>query len=389
MKIALIYDPIYPYVIGGGEKRFWEIARRLAKCGHQVYLVGMKYWNGPAEIIKEGVHLVGICPAVPLYNKKGTRSFFEPFYFGFFVFWHLLFNNYDLIDCANFPYISCISLKLISFFKRIRFTLTWHEVWGRAEWISYAGIIGIFGWLIEKIVSLMAGYNIFVSKFMQNRAVSIFRMKKEKTIVIENGIEYNKLSKIENIRKDNQIIYVGRLVNYKRVDILIDAFAIFINDFKDYSLKIIGRGPESAKLKLKVQELKLEDKVVFVDFLEKDDLEKEIKKSKIFVLPSEREGMGIVIVESMALGTPVIALESENSAAKTIITNGSSGILVKNINELVQAMTQLLTNEELYNKIVQQGLETAKSYDWDSVIIPHIIKYYGEIINENIICIST
>ena len=73
-KIALIYDAIYPYVLGGGEKRFHEIGRKLAGSGYEVHLYGMKFWQGPKVIKKDGLYLHGMCRARPLYKKNGKRS---------------------------------------------------------------------------------------------------------------------------------------------------------------------------------------------------------------------------------------------------------------------------------------------------------------------------
>lgn len=193
MKIAFVYDAVYPFVVGGGEKRNWEIARRLAKLGHDVYIIGMRYWNKPKVILKENVKIIGICPAIPLYNIAQKRSLFEPFYFGFFVFLHLLINTYDIIDCGNFPYVSVISAKLATLFKKSKLIVTWHEVMGKEQWLNYMGILGIVSWVIEKIVSKMSAYNIFVSDFMLERAIKFLKMKKNNSIVIYNGIEYKKL----------------------------------------------------------------------------------------------------------------------------------------------------------------------------------------------------
>ena len=46
MRIAFVYDAVYPYVLGGGEKRVWEIARRMVARGHEVHLFGMQFWEG-------------------------------------------------------------------------------------------------------------------------------------------------------------------------------------------------------------------------------------------------------------------------------------------------------------------------------------------------------
>ena len=80
MKIAYVYDAVYPWVKGGAEKRIYEISRRLAARGHEVHCYGMKYWPGQDDIEAEGVHLHGICPPRPLYCN-GKRSITQAAYF--------------------------------------------------------------------------------------------------------------------------------------------------------------------------------------------------------------------------------------------------------------------------------------------------------------------
>jgi len=60
MKIALVYDMIYPYNIGGAELRNYEIAKRLSQ-NHEVHLFGVKMWDGPNIIIREGIVIHGVC----------------------------------------------------------------------------------------------------------------------------------------------------------------------------------------------------------------------------------------------------------------------------------------------------------------------------------------
>lgn len=75
MKIAFVYDTIYPYIKGGGEKRFYDIGKRLKEKGHEIHFYGMKFWKGKDTIKKEGMHYHGICNEIPLYdNKKRTIS---------------------------------------------------------------------------------------------------------------------------------------------------------------------------------------------------------------------------------------------------------------------------------------------------------------------------
>jgi hypothetical protein len=84
MKIAFVYDVIYPYIKGGVERRVWELAVRLSQKGHEVHIFGMKYWEGDDLRIQKGVILHGICPAQPLY-AGGRRTIREAIFFSILI----------------------------------------------------------------------------------------------------------------------------------------------------------------------------------------------------------------------------------------------------------------------------------------------------------------
>ena len=79
MKIAYVYDAVYPWIKGGAEKRIWEISKRLVKIGHEVHIFGMNYWNGDAVVLKGGVFLHGVCELKELY-VDGRRTIKEAIY---------------------------------------------------------------------------------------------------------------------------------------------------------------------------------------------------------------------------------------------------------------------------------------------------------------------
>jgi len=123
MKIAIVYDVIYPYVKGGVEKRVWEIASRLSLRGHDVHLYGMKFWDGDDTYVQDGVTLHGVCPARNLYSY-GRRTIWQALSFSIALFFCLRGEDYDIVDCQQFPYFSCIACS----FMRTPLVITWHEV---------------------------------------------------------------------------------------------------------------------------------------------------------------------------------------------------------------------------------------------------------------------
>src|SRR6056297_1579194 len=102
MKIAFVYDAVYPWEKGGAQKRIWELACRLA-ADHDVHLYGMHYWDGPATIEREGVTLHGVCEPKELY-VNGRRSIPQALSFAANLAPALLGEEFDIIDCQEFPY---------------------------------------------------------------------------------------------------------------------------------------------------------------------------------------------------------------------------------------------------------------------------------------------
>jgi hypothetical protein len=76
MKIAYIYDGIYPYIKGGAEKRFWDLATRLARKGHEVHIFGRDPGIGQSNFVKEGVHIHAVSRHMAMYSPGGTRLIF-------------------------------------------------------------------------------------------------------------------------------------------------------------------------------------------------------------------------------------------------------------------------------------------------------------------------
>lgn len=382
MKIALIYDPIYPYVIGGAEKRYREFAGALAKMGHEVTLVGMKYWQGDDLITENGVRLNGICKAVPLYAKSGGRSLYESLYFGFHVFVHLLKNNYDVVDCCTFPYFSAAACRLAIALRGKKacgkFVITWLEVWDKNYWKKYSGALWFAGYLLEILVSKLTKNNIAISVFTADRMSEVLGVDKATVRVIPCGIDFKALKELRSPAKEDKLIYVGRIISHKNLGMLIMAFREVVagGAFPGLRLKIIGKGPDEQNCKWLAAKLGLESRVDFSDFLPEAELFKEIAASKIFVLPSEREGLGIVAVESMALGTPVAALSAKYSAVKEIVSHNFDGIMFDDEETLKAALIKYIRDNEFYAKIIDCGYKTAARYDLNSVTGPALENYY-------------
>ncbi len=168
-------------------------------------------------------------------------------------------------------------------------------------------------------------------------------------------------------KKGKYIFTVSRLDKQKRIDILIRAYAIIPDDLrKKYHLLIGGEGREKQILIDLVKNLKIESFVEFLGSLSEDKLPALYAQASLVVFPAVGEPFGIVPLEAMACGTPVIA--TEGGGTEESIVDGETGFLIKSnqVGLLAGKMTYLLTRENLLGKMGKDArLHMEKNFSWD------------------------
>jgi glycosyltransferase involved in cell wall biosynthesis len=163
------------------------------------------------------------------------------------------------------------------------------------------------------------------------------------------------------------IIAVGRLTEQKRFDRLLNAFALLKKEIKNVRLIVLGKGELFEKLNNLANELNIKDYVEFAGFQKNPWAW--VSKAKIFVLSSDYEGFGNVIVEAMACGTPVISTNCL-SGPNEIITHGKNGLLVPPADEkaLAEAMRSLLENNKLRIMLAEEGKRRARDFRLEKIL---------------------
>jgi glycosyltransferase involved in cell wall biosynthesis len=379
MKVAYVHDAIYPFIKGGAEKRLYELSRRLAKRGHEVHVFGMRWWGAEPMKEMEGVKLHGVCNAMPLYSK-GKRSIKAAATFARAVLPHLTKEGFDVVDCYQAPYLHCFPTKVGAAIKRSPLAITWHEVW-REYWREYLGLLGIIGRLMEKTILVgLANKVIAVSDQTRDDLVSL-GVPAEKISVVPNGINYDQIQQVKPAEETSDIVYLGRLIKPKNVDVLLQAIKLLKRDFPELRANIIGDGPERTSLERLAGELGIHDNVKFFGFIEDfDEVTAIMKSSKIFVIPSIQEGgASIVTLEANACGLPVIAADHPLGIDKRLIPTGVTGFFASPTPEAFTEKIRLfLRDEKLRSQMSANALEFAQRYDWDK-ITSKIEKVYGSL----------
>jgi len=361
VKIAFVYDVIYPYVVGGGQKRIWEIASRLSRRGHEVHVFGMKHWEGEEILMKEGVILHGFCQPKALYTTE-HRSINEAIKVGYQILTPLLKEKFDIIDCMEFPYFTCFSAKLCSIMRKTPLILTWLELWNN-YWFEYMGIKGIFGKATERLVLKLPNSIIAISEKVKKDLVTV-GVKSTNIHVVPDGVDFSRIQAIEPLGNNrHDVLYSGRLIEHKNVDVLIKAIALIKSKIPEIKCGIIGDGPEMGRLQSLTSERNLGDNIKFLGFLEKDtDVYSHMKSARIFVLPSTREGAGLVTLEANVCGLPVVTIDQKENAATEVVIDGENGFLCQ-LSEEDLAATILVALDKSH-QMRDKCIEFGRRYDW-------------------------
>ena len=375
MKIAFVYDAVYPHRIGGVEQRIYELSKRLAARGHEIHIFGLKEWNGDSAYIKDGVYYHGLGQARPFYTH-GRRSIGEAWYFGWLVLVPLLKGHFDIIDCQNFPYFSCFSAAFAAKIRRSPLVITWHEVW-KDYWTQYLGIAGYPGNGIERLTSRISDTMVAVSGLTKKDLASI--RKGAKITVIPNGIDFEQINAIQPSGLISDIIFSGRLIKEKKVDLLILALVLVRKEFPGIRGIIAGDGPERESLQMMVKECNAEENITFIGFLENhDEVIAVMKSSRVFTTPSAREGFGITALEAMACGLPVVTVEAPKNAVKELVTDKTGIISNPTPEAFAEAILLCLKRKDL---MIEECKMRSALYDWEK-IVSDVERYYSGIIRE-------
>jgi glycosyltransferase involved in cell wall biosynthesis len=187
----------------------------------------------------------------------------------------------------------------------------------------------------------------------------------------------------------NRILYVGRLIDWKGVNYLIQALPEVLKKFPKTQLIVVGSGPMKDDLVALSNRLKLGTKVVYIDNVPQEKLLKVYSSASLFVLPSivnekgETEGLGVVLLEAMACGLPVVG--SNVGGIPDIIKDGETGLLArpKEPNSLAEKITEVFSNAALRQKLVENGPKMVeKKFSWDT-ISEKFIEIYREVLNRS------
>lgn len=324
-SVAVVTDAIYPYFMGGKEVLYHHVASGLFERGIEVHLYTMNWWGGPSHKVEAGIHYHALCRVYELYH--GTRrSILEAVMFALACL-RMVGGRYDLIYADHMPHLQLFTIRIVASIRRVPLVVTFHEVWGREYWRKYLGPLGIIAAAIENSTMRLPDHLVTVSnnnaRELESRGVPDGRIT-----VIPPGIDLETIASAPQSLQHYDFLFVGRLLEHKHVELILEGMAALLQEGLGATCAVVGEGPEQQSLMKMRTQLCLDESVTFVENLPHHrDVYSLMKSATALVLPSVREGFGIVVAEAIACGLPVITTDHPENRAQDLVDNGVTGWL--------------------------------------------------------------
>jgi glycosyltransferase involved in cell wall biosynthesis len=343
MRVCLVYDCLFPYTVGGAERWYRNVGERLAADGHRVSYLTLRQWNRGERPEVPGVEVIAVGPRMGLYTEGGRRKVLPPLVFGAGVLLHLLRHGrrYDVVHTASFPYFSLLAAALARPLGRFRLVVDWHELWSRDYWHDYLGAVGgRVGWVVQRLCARLPHRAFCFSRLHAGRLrESGFRGE----VTVLEGEYAGERDGADPLPAEPVVVFAGRHIPDKRVPALVDGFARALRDAPELRCEIYGDGPERAAVAELVRARKLEERVELPGFVEAERVDAALRRALCMVLPSRREGYGMVVVEAAARGTPSVVVAGPDNAAVELVDEGRNGFVAASpeAEDLAEAMLRV------------------------------------------------
>lgn len=370
MRVGIFSDVFYPYIAGGGENRYYQLAKHLVASGDEVLVVTSNLSGCSSyETLFDGklrIHRVGFPP-----HPTSRRSILGiPGYFLSSVLKARLVEECDVLDLNT--YASALAGKLVSRLKRKPSVVTVHDLF-TGQWSSeHSLVVSMLGSTSERLIGLVnsEGPFITVSESTKRKMIHYLGLDEKSILVIPNGVDFEGIRKIarDTRRDSNRIVYVGRLIGYKKVEQVLELVLRLRRLGLDVRADIVGDGPEGVPLESLALKMGVTDSVRFWGFLKRyEDVARIVSSGTVFVNPSIFEGFGLTLLEAMAAGTPVVAYDLE--AYREYARTGVNCLLAAryDFERFLENVKSLILDFDIARGVSEAGIETAKEFSWEKM----------------------
>ena len=342
-------DPLHPRT-GGAETHVYEIFGRLAAWGYEVTHYSSSFPGCASRETVRGINVERLGP-LPLYYPR--------------VFWQTTrqtrAQRFDVVvECLNkVPFYAPI-------YSKAPVLALCHHLFGEVAFQQVAWPVAALVWASERLIPALYRSRPFVAISASTRRDLIERgIPAEQVSVSRPGITPAANSVDLDSARGQGIIYVGRLEVYKKIDVMLRAMAKLSDRFPRAPIVVVGRGPARPGLEALASDLGLADRTRFTGFVDDPRRDELLAEARVCVCPSEKEGWGLTVMESNAVGTPVVATDADG--LRDSVRDGETGYLVPDgdVDGFARRIGELLENDALSARMSAAALAWSQEFDWD------------------------
>jgi len=381
MKIGMVTRTIFPFDRGGIQRHVAEISKALSREGLEVHLFivgkglgmnGSLYKNTPLSksLWDDGIHLH---PVTVFPTPRLTLG--EYLSYSLNVSRRIKKVDLDLIHGQSMYSFGC-ALK-----KKFPLIVTTQG----PQIIEYKTVLNSHATLNHILTD---AFSVIMEAYSSRKADRVIVDSEEgkRTVIEKYGVDENKVRVIvkEGVNYEqfkpsscdgNIILFVGRLHERKGLDLLLPIFMEVLKE-EEALLRIVGSGEKEKSLRLQAERLGIQKHVEFLGFLPDSEMQKQYSEASIFVSPSRYEGFGIVLLEALASGLPLVT--TKTGISSKVVEHGKNGFLVDYEN-MGEAIVKLLKDKNLRKQMGIRSREIAKNYSWSSAA-KRMITIYEELV---------
>lgn len=336
---------------GGAEKYLTVVAAGLSERGHDVTFRTAAYPGALPDEITDGVR----------YRRTGGRLDIYPRALAYQA---IRRPDFDVVvDVQNgMPYLSPL-LQTVPVVNLV------HHV-HREQWpVLFGPRLSRLGWWLEsRVAPYVYRHSTYVTVSESTRKELVeLGVAPERIEIIHNGTDALPLDG-DTRTKHPSLIVLGRLVPQKRVEYALHALADIATDLPDVTLDVVGSGWWSSHLEGLARDLGIEERVTFHGHVSEAEKHRLLASAWVHLMPSLKEGWGLVVVEAGIHGTPTVAFVEAGGPNDSIV-DGSTGVLVEGgVAEFTEATRSLLVNCDMRERMSAAASVWVRRFRWDETV---------------------
>ncbi len=369
---------------GGAERLALDICNGLIQKGYaEVLLVVMLEQNEYPEL-SENINIrycnSSVIPSILGKSKINIDDFisiindFEPDIIHSHLFEAEIMSRW--ITFPNIKYVSHCHVNYIQY-KNFDFNILFYKS-RLTDFYERNLILNLYGKCNNQFIAISHDMEIYLKKNIPNHIQNI--------TFLHNAINYKRFKRKESFTKsitdfsNIKLINIGRFVDVKNQKFLIDVVKILNSKGYNVRLELIGEGPNKNKIENQIKEEGLTDKVYCPGNV--NNVEVSLNNADIYVHSATYEPFGLVLIEAMAMGLPVVCLDGKGN--RDVIENGKNGFILSghNVNAYVSRIIDLIEDKELYKNISSYSQMFVMKYDIEPYI-ENLMRFYNKLIVPN------